>query len=215
MRIIRSTGIQTSGQAMAAIIPASLRRKTASRQQGVAAVEFALVALIFFLLFFGIIEIARAMYICNTLQEATRRAAALAANTDFTDTAAMQHVREAALFRNSPGFLVFGQPVSDQNIKIDYLQIPASSTIPVSISGALPASPQQNLLNCALNPNGANCIRLVRVRICLSGGDSNACDPVPYQQLVSLVPFSFPLPRSTTIANAETFGLPPGMPCGC
>lgn len=185
------------------------------KQQGVAAVEFSLVAMIFFLLFFGIIELARAMYICNTLQEVTRRAAALAVNTDFTDTTAMQHVREKAIFRDSPGLLAFGDPINDQNVRIDYLQIPASSTVPVSMVGGLPVSPQQNRVNCTRNLNDAQCIQLVRVRICLPGGGDGTCDPVPYKTLVSLIPLPFSLPVSTTIAKVETLGMPSGLPCGC
>jgi hypothetical protein len=191
-------------------------RRAQPTQRGVAAAEFSLVAIIFFTLFFGIVEVARAMYILNTLQEVTRRAAALAANTDFSNAAAMQQVRQQAIFRNAPGGLLFGDPVSDQHIKIDHLRIPSSTTsIPVSMQ-VLPADPLMNRVNCTSNPNATNCIRLVRARICLPGGDSDTCDPVPYQALVRLIPFTFPLPTSTTIATAETLGMAPGQPCvGC
>lgn len=192
--------------------PLREKHRPATRQTGVAAVEFSAVALIFFLLIFGIIELARAMYICNTLQEVTRRAAALAVNTDFSNGSSMQHVRELAIFRESPGGLVFASPVTDQHVKIDYLRIPAGSTVPVSMTGGLPASPQENRINCLKDANGANCIRLVRVRICLPGSDSETCNQVPYQTLVSLIPLSFSLPRATTIAKIETLGIPCGTP---
>lgn len=186
-----------------------------ARQLGVAAVEFSLVAILFFVLFFGIVEIARAMYLCNTLQEVTRRAAALAVNTDFSDDAAMQRVRRQAVFRDTPGQLWLGDPVSDQHIKIDYLRLPPNSSVPVSLGSALPGSPLENRLNCGRDPNAANCIRLVRVRVCLPGGGAGECVPVPYKTLFTLIPFSFPLPLSTTVANIETLGMPPGMPCDC
>jgi hypothetical protein len=193
---------------------------TRTREQGVAAVEFALVAMLFFLLFFGIVEIARAMYICNTLQEVTRRAAALAATTDFSSATAMQRVREQAVFRESPGFLVFAQPVTDDHVKIDYMSIRKDGTTltmtPIP-TGSLPSSPTANYANCLKDPYGNDCIRLVRVRVCEPGG-GDACDPVPYQSLVSLVTMAFGLPQSTTIVNAETLGLPEGVPtdpCGC
>jgi hypothetical protein len=173
------------------------------------------VAIIFFTLFFGIVELARAMYICNTLQEVTRRAAAMAVNTDFSNATAMQQLREQAIFRDSPGTMMFGDPVTDQHIKIDYLQIPSGSPIPVSMSGALPAGPQENRVNCAINSNAANCIALVRVRICAPGGSSDTCDPVPYKTMVSLISLAFPLPPSTTIARVESLGLIPGTPCPC
>lgn len=197
--------------------PRALRRfpRTVRAQRGVAAVEFGLVAIIFFLLFFGIVEIARAMYVMNTLQEVTRRAAALAVNTDFSNGAAMQRVREQAIFRDSPGVLLLSDPVSDRHIKIDYLRIPSGNTsMPVPI-GTMPESPRANRINCTGTPYASNCIRLVRVRVCLPGGDSDTCDPVPYRALVSLIPFTFPLPLSTTVATVETLGLPPGVPCGC
>ena len=194
------------------------------RQQGVAAVEFALVVGIFLTLVFGVIELARAMYICNTLQEVTRRAAAMASNTDFSDGAAMQRVREYGVLRNSPGFLPFAEPVTDAHIKIDYMAIvngeegPELEPIP---SGSLPENPAQNRIACLRNPNDPGCIRLVRVRVCMPG--SGDCDPVPYQSIVSLIPIPFALPQSITIVNAETLGLPPGLPpipttpppCGC
>jgi hypothetical protein len=147
-----------------------MTRQTPTRQRGVAAVEFSVVAVIFFMLFFGIVDIIRALYICNILQEVTRRATALAVNTDFTDAAAMAQVRTQAVFRTTPGMLAFS------------------------------------------DPNAADCIQLVRVRICLPGGASDVCDPVPYRTLASFVPFSFSLPSATTIARAETLGMPPGVP---
>jgi Flp pilus assembly protein TadG len=190
------------------------------REQGVAAVEFAVVAIIFFLFVFGIIEIARAMYICNTLQEVTRRAAALAAITDFSSTSAMQQVRQQAVFRESPGLLMFAQPITDDYVKIDYMSIQKSgSTLTMTPipSGSLPSSPAVNYATCLKDPYASNCIRLVRVRVCEPDG-SQACTRAPYQTLVSMIPLSFGLPESTTIVNAETLGLPGGVPpdpCGC
>ena len=183
-----------------------------NKQRGGAAVEFALVVLIFLMLVFGIIELARAMYICNTLQEVTRRAAALAAHTDFSDAGAMQRVRERAIFRDSPGYLAFAQPVTDAHINIDYLAITRNGaslvTTPIT-AGTLPASPTRNQEICMSNPNDAGCIRLVRVRMCLPGGGQ--CVPIPYVSIVSLIPLPFPLPVATTIVTAETLGRPAGV----
>jgi hypothetical protein len=188
------------------------------KERGVSAVEFALVAPVFFLVVLGIIEFARAMYICNTLQEVTRRAAAFAATTDFSDSTAMQHVRERAVFRNSPGLLAFADPVSDDHVKIDYMSIQKSGTtltmVPIS-AGSLPGSPAVNYANCLKDPYGSDCIRFVRVRVCTPDG-SSSCTPVPYKSLISLVPLPFNLPQSTTVVNAEALGMPEGTPpCGC
>jgi Flp pilus assembly pilin Flp len=183
-------------------------------QTGAAAVEFAFVATIFFTLFFGVVEIARAMYISNTLQEVTRRAAELATNTDFTRDNAIQNIREAAIFRTSPGLLAFAESVSDARIKIHYMSISrdggALAVAPIP-TGSLPSSPLNNQEICMSDPNDARCIRLVRVRVCQPGG-GNQCDPVPYQLLVSLIPIPFPLPISTTVSLAETLGRPAGLP---
>lgn len=186
--------------------PSPAKRRT---QQGVASVEFAIVAVFFLTLVFGILEIARAMYICNTLQEVTRRAAALATNTNFSDGPAMQAVRERAVFRNSPGFLWFADPITDQHINIDYMRVRRNGnalTMEAIPTSALPADPAQNNVNCMRDPYGEACIRLVRVRVC-QPGSGEECGPVTYRTLVSLIPIPFPLPRSTTIANAETLGM--------
>lgn len=185
------------------------RSRPRRTQRGGAAVEFALVAIAFFTLVFGIIELARAMYICNTLQEVTRQAAALAANTDFSNAAALQRVRERAIFRDQPGYLFLARPVNDQHINIDYMSIRQTGTTLAMEriqDSALPDSPIENHENCTRNPYGDDCIRLVRVRVCREvRGD--ACTQVPYQTLTSLVPLSFGLPRALTIVNAETLGM--------
>ncbi|WP_373896740.1 TadE/TadG family type IV pilus assembly protein [uncultured Massilia sp.] len=172
----------------------------------------------FFALFFGIVEMARAMYIINTLQEVTRRAAAFATNADFSNAAIMQGVKEHAIFRNSPGFLVFAQPVADTHIVIDYLwiqRIGGTLTMLPIPANAMPANPAANFANCLANPYSESCIRLVRVRVCETA-DGDLCEPVGYQALVSLVPFSFGLPPSVTIVTAETLGMPAGVPtCEC
>lgn len=185
-----------------------------AKQQGVSAVEFSIVALVFFLLFFGIVEVARAMYIINTLQEVTRRAATFATNADFSDGPTMQRVRERAVFRDSPGLLMFAQPITDANVVIDYMWIQrtgGSMTMMPIPSGSLPASPQENFANCLEDPYCDSCIRLVRVRVCQSAS-ADDCERVGYQTLVSMVPFSFGLPAATTIVAAETLGMPAGVP---
>lgn len=182
-----------------------------TRQRGVAAVEFALVAMVFFIVFFGVVELTRAMYICNILQEVTRRAAALAATTDFSNSTAIQQVREKAVFRESPGFLVFADPVSDAHVNIDYMWIQRDGTTMTMVRiPSLPASPAVNHSNCLNDPYSERCVRLVRVRVCQET-DGATCTPVAYRNLTSLVPFPFRLPISTTITNAETLGRPAGV----
>jgi hypothetical protein len=52
---------------------------TRRRQKGTTTVEFAIVATLLFTLLFGVMEVARALFVWNTLAEVTRRGARVAA----------------------------------------------------------------------------------------------------------------------------------------
>jgi len=79
------------------MIPARtpLRRLPGLRlpRRGAAAVEFALVASAFFMLLFGVIELARLMYLWNAAAEATRLGARTAAVCDLNAAAVKARVR--------------------------------------------------------------------------------------------------------------------------
>jgi TadE-like protein len=188
------------------------------RQAGVAAVEFALLAIIFFTFVFGVIEVARAMYVFNTLQEVTRRGAAAAANTSFKDGMALSYVRMHAVFRDSSGPLVLADPITDANVTIDYLSTSKAADGSMSMShipaASLPACPARNRLNCMTDPNASNCIRFVRVRVCASPDDSGNCTPARYKVLFSLIGLSMDLPTAPSIVPAASLGYTVGqMPC--
>jgi len=176
-------------------------------QRGGAAVEFALLVVIFLTLVFGILEIARLIYMLNALQEVTRRAGMLAANSNF-DASTLNTIRSAALFSDGKGNLMFGAPVTADHLKIDYLSIsgdPKSGVVTPQPISSLPASPAQNYANCLANPYDSGCIRLVRVRVCQPGGDD--CTPVPYEMQFPFIDLSaLKLPRSETIVPANTLG---------
>lgn len=182
------------------------------RQRGVAAVEFALVAGLFFLFLFAMLEVARALYLWNTVQEVTRRAARAAAVGDFSDAGAMQQLRQQAVFRDAPGRLVLGGAIDDSYVRIDYLSLPAPTATPVPV-GVMPACPARNRVNCINDPHGSSCIRFVRASLCLPGGAS--CEPVPYQTIVPMVDMLLPagatLPTAATTAVAESLGYRPGV----
>jgi hypothetical protein len=183
----------------------------AAKQRGGAAVEFALLVLLFLTIVCGILELARLIYLFNTLQEVTRRAAATAVNSAF-DTTAQGDVQNGAVFPDQKGNLVLGAPVTPGHIQLHYLSLArgAGGALTMQIVDPLPASPAQNRLNCLADPYGANCIRLVRVRIC-QPGSGTGCAPVPYRMLFPLVDFSrLTLPRSETLAPAQTLGYMPG-----
>ena len=173
-----------------------------------------MVTLVLFTLLFGVLEVARAMYLWNTLQEVTRRAASAAAATDFSNVSAMDLVRQQAVFRSSAGPLLLGNPITDAHIRIEYLSLTRDSNgalAPTLISPALlPACPARNMLNCATSPYGASCIRIVRARVCATDGGAGACNAVPYAPLTMLPGLTMSLPTATTVVKAGTLGYQPG-----
>lgn len=184
-------------------------------QRGTFVVEFAIIFIILLMLLFGIFELARLVYLYNTLQDATRRAAFSASVTDYRDQAAMSLLRQRAIFRDSPGELILGAPVTDRHILIDYLALvrngDSSQTMTPIPAAAMPACPARNRVTCTANPNDAQCVRLVRVRIC-APGDVSTCQSVRYAPLFGMFPAGAKLPVSTTIVAAETLGFLPGSP---
>lgn len=201
--------------------PSKQSRRSAPRsrasQSGVAAYEFALLSAIFFTFVFGIIEVARLAYVFNTLQESTRRAAVAAVNVDPNDSAAIAKIKQNAVFRTSPGELTLGRPVTDNHIRIDYRALVRASDGSLSMVDVPPTSwptcPGQNRQRCMADPNAANCIRFVRVRVC-DPADAGACDAVKSQPIAALVNLSVDLPKATTIVPAESLGFMPGMSLG-
>lgn len=175
------------------------------RQSGVAAVEFALLAVIFFTFVFGIIEVARLLFVFNTLQEVTRRAAAAGAGVYARDSNATARVRQYAIFRETPGELVLAPPITNDHIRLDYLRFDLS-VIP---SGSLPADAAANRGLCMMNPRAANCIRFVQAQVC-DPQETGQCNPVRFQMLLPFVDLRMPLHKATTIAPIESFGYVPG-----
>ncbi|KAB8040172.1 TadE family protein [Janthinobacterium aquaticum] len=185
-----------------------------ARQHGVFLVEFAILALVFFLFVFALLELARALYLWNMVHEVTRRAARAAAVSDFSNAGLLQSVREQAVLRTGPGVLPLGGGISDAYVRIDYLSLSggaggAPAAVPVT---AMPACPQRNRINCLQDPHGASCIRFVRARLCLPG-DARNCDSVPYRPILPMLQMMFPageqairLPVAATMAVAESLG---------
>lgn len=189
-------------------IKPQLRRQ---RQRGVFAVEFAMLALLFFLFLFAMLELARAVYVWNMVHEITRRAARAAAVTDFSNASALQAVRTHAVLRAAPGALPLGGGISDAHVRIDYLSESsgALAAVPVTV---LPGCPQRNRINCLDDPHGASCIRFVRARLCQPGVGAR-CERVPYRPILPLLGMMFPsgagairLPGASTMAVAESLG---------
>lgn len=181
-------------------------------QRGATVAEFALSVVCFFAAMFFVMEMTRALYLWNTLQDATRRAAATAAISDFSNAAAMSAIRQAAVLRDSPGTLPLGVPVTDAHIRIDYLSLTRNADKSLSMTpipaASLPACPARAHLNCIADPNGASCIRFVRARLCAPGADE--CGEVRYQPLFPLTGITPALPQAATIVKAESLGYQAG-----
>lgn len=184
------------------------------RQHGVFAVEFAMLAGLFFIFLFALLEVARAVYLWNVVPEITRRAARAAAVTDFSNAGQLQAVREQAVLRAGPGRLPLGGAIGDAYVRIDYVSQPQGAgdvTYAPAVS-VMPACPQRNRINCLDNPHGASCIRFVRAQLCLPGA-SGSCERVPYRPILPMLDMLFPsgaravrLPSGVTVAVAESLG---------
>lgn len=77
-----------------------MKRRAAER--GVTTVEFAIVGLLAMIVLFALIEVARAFFVVNALEEATRRGARVAAVCQIGDAA----IEQIASFTRSGGGLV-------------------------------------------------------------------------------------------------------------
>lgn len=184
------------------------------REGGVFAVEFAMLATLFFIFLFALLEVARAVYLWNLVPEITRRAARAAAVTDFSNASAVQAVREQAVLRSAPGRLPLGGAISDAYVRIDYLsQSSGGGGAPAALPvGVMPACPQRNRINCLDDPHGASCIRFVRAQLCVPAA-GGSCERVPYRPILPLLEMLFPsgaqavrLPSGVTLAVAESLG---------
>ncbi|MDC8759253.1 TadE/TadG family type IV pilus assembly protein [Janthinobacterium fluminis] len=156
------------------------------RQRGAAAVEFALVALLFFTLLFAVLEFGRMLYIYNTLQEVTRRAAREAV-VRWVDQGAA--IKTLALFGGAA--LPAGPEITAANISIQYLRKDGTEV------ASLPQDPGDNLSACGDITRTANCIYSVRV----------AVDGVSYGPMTSMFSFlNIALPPSVVVMHAESLG---------
>ena len=184
------------------------RQARPSRQAGATVVEFALLMGMFFLVMFSMIEIARVMFIFNTVYDATRRAASAASVTDPADPAGLAQIRQGALYRTSAGTLALSPEIRDDAIRIDYLWMEKGTDGNFTlkpISSGLSLNADQNRKQCLIDPYSANCARFVRVRLC-DPAAASSCDPVQFKTLTTLLPFTLPIDFGTTITPLQSIG---------
>ena len=159
------------------------------KQRGVAAVEFALVALLFFTILLAIIEIGRMLFIYNTMQEMTRRGAREAV-VRWVDSASQAEIKSIALFNATA--MPASPDVTAANITITYLQKDGVTAV-----ASFPADPGDNISACGNSARVANCIYNVRVSI----------TGATFTPMIGLFDFlSMPLPSSEVTMHAESLG---------
>ena len=159
----------------------------ATRQRGVASVEFALVCMLFLTLMFGALEFARVLYVHNTLQEVTRRAAREMTVRWIDDEAT---AKSLALFGASS--LPAAAEITSADIEIEYL------TAEGNVVALKPSDPGDNLSACGDATRIDSCIFSVRVSI-RSG--------IVYSPMISLFSFlNLRLPASSVTMHAESMG---------
>lgn len=173
-------------------------------QAGVAAVEFALIAIVFFTLLLGIIEFGRFLYVRNTVQEVTRAAAREAVVSLFTAGQITTMQKNAVFHSGASGdpTLPASNEIASSEIRIHYLSSP---TVEIP-SGAMPTSPEDNISACLDATRSNSCIRFVLAEVCAE--DELPCThPVLYQPMVGLFSFlHIAIPASSVIMPAESMG---------
>lgn len=171
-------------------------------QHGAAIVEFALVALIFFTLVLGIMEFGRMLFIWNTVQEVTRRAARTAVVSDFNTE--VDAIKRSAIFQggsSGTAYLPAGAEITNATIQINYLNGSLAAASP------LPLDPADNLSACNDATRTGSCIQFVEACVATNGDCTGFITYIPMAGLIgSLLPTMY-IPVSSVVMPAESLGL--------
>ncbi|MNZ46281.1 TadE-like protein [compost metagenome] len=164
------------------------------RMRGVYAVEFAIVGLLLFILLFGVLEMGRLLFTVNTLNEAARRGARLAAVCD---------IRDPAILRKA----IFADADSTTSALIRNLEAADVRLRYFDGAGAEVTDPTP--------AGGFTRIRFVQVSIeetGIQGFRFNLMIPVLGREII-LPPFRSVLPRESLGRHAEEGVVPEITPC--
>lgn len=178
-------------------------------QRGAAIVEFALVALIFFTLVLGIMEFGRMLYIWNTVQEVTRRAARAAVVGDFNTE--VDAIKRSAIFQggsSGTAYLPAGGEITNLRIQINYLN---GSLAPIP-ANKLPTDPADNISACNDTTRADSCIQFVEACVATTNGDcpTDGTGLITYNPMAGLIGSLLPtmyIPVSSVVMPAESLGL--------
>ena len=192
----------------------SILCSTLRAQRGVAAVEFALIAVVFFMVLLGIMEFGRIMYIWNTAQEVTRRAAREAVVRDFSG-AEIALIQRDSIFQSGTSGTVSmpaGVEITNTTVKISYQTVDAGGNRVAITAGNMPADPADNISACGDAARVfTSCIRFVQACIAV---DDTCAPSIPYQPMVVLlgnlgINLAINIPASTVVMPAESLGFAP------
>jgi hypothetical protein len=187
---------------------------TARPQRGAATVEFALLAIVFFMVLLGIMEFGRLIYVWNTVQEVTRHAAREAVVRDFSGTEIAAIQRESIFQGGSTGAvnLPAGVEIANTTVKIVYLTVDAGGNRVAITAANMPSDPADNISACSdiLRMN-ISCIRFVQACIAV---DDTCATSIPYQPMVLLlanlgIDLAINIPASSVVMPAESLGFAP------
>lgn len=170
-----------------------------NRQRGATAVEFAIVAMLFFTIVFGIMEFGRVLYVWNTVQEVTRRAAREAVVRGFADAG---QVSRAAVFNPETGdgtaYLPAAKEITATDVRINYLNEN------LVVADPMPLDPIDNISACMDVTRTASCVRYVEACVATAGTCTGS---IKYLPMVGLFPFlAINIPVSSVIMPAESLG---------
>jgi len=182
-------------------------------ERGAATVEFALLAIVFFMVLLGIMEFGRRMYIWNTTQEVKRRAAREAVVRDFnTQTGAIK--RESIFQGGTSGtvYLPAGGEITNGTVRLVYLAVDAGGSRVAITAGNMPTDPADNISACNdIARIYTSCIRFVQACIAV---DDTCVNSIPYQPMVLLlanlgIDLAITIPASSVVMPAESLGFAP------
>src|SRR5438132_4701215 len=192
---------------MKSLIPSSRIRP----QRGAATVEFALLAIVFFLVMLGTMDFGRLMYIWTTAQEVTRHAAREAVVRDFA-AAEIAAIQRESIFRGGSAgtaYLPAGVEITNTTVKIVYLTVDAGGNRVAITAGNMPLDPADNISACGdiLRVN-ISCIRFVQACIAV---DNTCANSILYQPMVALlanlgIDLAINIPASSVVMPAESLG---------
>ncbi|HEV8263095.1 MAG TPA: TadE/TadG family type IV pilus assembly protein [Burkholderiales bacterium] len=172
--------------------------------------EFALLAIVFFMVLLGIMEFGRLMYVWNTAQEVTRHAAREAVVRDFTSQTGA--IKRESIFQGGTSGAVSlpaGVEITNATVRLVYLTVDAGNNRVAITTGNMPADPADNISACGdAGRVFTSCIRFVQACIAV---DDTCANFIQYQPMVLLlanlgIDLVINIPASSVVMPAESLG---------